>query len=176
MADEDQWITIGRIVAPQGLHGEVRINPSSEFPERFTKPGKRWIQATEKTPTEVELITGRQLPGKSLYVVKFAGINNRSSVQKLIGKNLLVPFCNRPTLAKGEFHYFDLIGLEVRLDKKEHLLGKVTDLQKAGNDLLEITLIEGKKILVPFVKTIVPEVHLNEGWIKITPPPGLLEL
>jgi 16S rRNA processing protein RimM len=30
--------------------------------------------------------------------------------------------------------------------------------------------------LIPFVEPIVPVVNLAEGWIGITPPPGLLEL
>ena len=44
MIETDNWILIGKIVAPQGLKGDIRIKPSSDFPERFTKPGKRWIQ------------------------------------------------------------------------------------------------------------------------------------
>ena len=45
-----------------------------------------------------------------------------------------------------------------------------------GNDLLEIQLVSGKTVLVPFVEAIVPEVQLDEGWLLLTPPPGLLEL
>ena len=51
--------------------------------------------------------------------------------------------------------------------------------RKAGmsrNDLLEIKLHSGKTVLVPFVEAIVPEVQLEEGWLLLTPPPGLLEL
>ena len=43
-----------------------------------------------------------------------------------------------------------------------------------GNDLLEIELHSGKTVLVPFVEAIVPEVQLEEGWLRLTPPPGLL--
>ena len=48
----------------------------------------------------------------------------------------------------------------------------------AGNDLLEVELDSGgqQPLLIPFVQAIVPSVHLEEGWIGITPPPGLLEL
>jgi len=31
-------------------------------------------------------------------------------------------------------------------------------------------------MLIPFVESIVPEVHLNKGWLLLTPPPGLLDL
>ena len=52
----------------------------------------------------------------------------------------------------------------------------MTDLISGGNDLLEITRPDGRKLLVPFVEAIVPDVHLQDGWILLTPPPGLLEL
>ncbi len=79
-------------------------------------------------------------------------------------------------LSKEEYHYFDLIGLEVRKGPKKTLIGYVTDLIKGGNDLLEIELLEGKKVLVPFVKEIVPEICIKGKWLLIHPPPGLLEL
>ena len=52
----------------------------------------------------------------------------------------------------------------------------MSDLISGGNDLLEIKRPNGKTLLVPFVDAIVPEVHLNEGWLLLTPPPGLLDL
>ena len=45
MAEElqEELLVVGRIVAAQGLKGELRVNPLSEFPERFTRPGRRWL-------------------------------------------------------------------------------------------------------------------------------------
>ncbi len=56
MFEKDKWMSIGEIVAPQGLKGDIRIKPSSDFPERFTKPGKRWIQKANELPTEIKLL------------------------------------------------------------------------------------------------------------------------
>ena len=56
------------------------------------------------------------------------------------------------------------------------MVGTVSDLISGGNDLLEITRLDGRKLLIPFVDAIVPEVCLEEGWLLLTPPPGLLEL
>ena len=55
-------------------------------------------------------------------------------------------------------------------------IGTVSDLISGGNDLLEVTTTDGRKLLIPFVEAIVPEVHLDNGWLLLTPPPGLLEL
>ncbi len=176
MTYAEQWLNVGTLIAAQGLKGAVRVKPSSDFPERFTKPGKRWIQSGAEEPKEIELLNGRELPGKTLFVIHFAGVNNRDAAQELIGSKLLVPACDRPNLLKGEFHLLDLIGLEARLEPKGMAIGSVKNLYTAGNDLLEIQLKEGQKVLVPFVYEIVPEVNLHEGWLQITPPPGLLEL
>lgn len=176
MIDKDKWMTIGEIVAPQGLRGEIRLKPSSDFPERFTEPGKRWIQKGNELPTEIKLKKGTLIPGKSIYVLSIEGVSNRSSAEEIIGWKLVIPVDSRPILSKEEYHYFDLIGLEARRGPKNTLIGYVTDLIKGGNDLLEIELIEGKKVLVPFVKEIVPEIELKEKWLLINPPPGLLEL
>ena len=176
MKEKDKWMSIGEIVAPQGLKGEVRIKPSSDFPERFTKPGKRWIQKDNELPTEIKLKKGTLIPGKSIFVLSLEGISSRSSAEKIIGWKLVIPIDSRPSLSEDEYHYFDLIGLEARRGPQKTLIGYVTDLIKGGNDLLEIELVEGKKVLVPFVKEIVPEIAIKEKWVLINPPPGLLEL
>ena len=176
MFEKDKWMSIGEIVAPQGLRGEVRLLPSSDFPERFTKPGQRWIQKSNELPTEIKLQKGTLIPGKSIYVLSIEGVSNRNSAEEIIGWKLVIPANSRPSLSKGEYHYFDLIGLEARQGPKKTLIGYVTDLIKGGNDLLEIELVEGKKVLVPFVKEIVPEIEIKEKWLLINPPPGLLDL
>jgi len=185
---EQELLVVGRIVAAQGLKGELRVNPLSDFPERFTKPGRRWLRAGQNRrteapdATEVQLLHGRQLPGKELFVIRLEGVDDRSAAEALVGQELLVPAGDRPRLARGEFHLLDLVGLEVRLLEGEEqqpgaAIGTVQDLIHAGNDLLEVVLhAGGEPLWIPFVKAIVPRVELQEGWIGITPPPGLLEL
>ncbi|MEY3757661.1 MAG: Ribosome maturation factor RimM [Cyanobacteriota bacterium] len=169
----DELMVVGKLVAAQGLKGELRILPLSDFPERFTQAGHRWLQRRDDPARPVELLGGRQLPGKELFVVRFAGVDSREAAEALVGEQLLVRSSDRPKLAKGEFHLLDLVGLEVRLEGKP--IGRVSDLIHAGNDLLEIEL-DSRKVLIPFVTAIVPEVQLEAGWIGITPPPGLLDL
>lgn len=176
MYKEIIWLTVGEIVAPHGLRGEVRVNPSSDFPERFLESGQRWLQDKDEEPQKIELLSGRQIPGKSIYVVSFLGIDNRTAAELLVGKKVLVNSKQRPKLEEGEFHLLDLLGLKVKLQPEEREIGKIINLINAGNDLLEIELNSGKKVLVPFVKQIVPTINLKEGWAIISPPPGLFNL
>jgi 16S rRNA processing protein RimM len=184
-AETPELLVVGRLVAAQGLAGELRVLPLTDFPQRFTRPGPRWLQGKGQPARAVELRSGRQLPGKELFVVRLAGIDNRDAAEALVGHELLVPAADRPPLEPGEFHLLDLVGLEVRLIQEPAApgaIGRVLDLIHAGNDLLEVELaapVEGgtpRRVFIPFVEAIVPEVNLAEGWIGLTPPPGLLEL
>ncbi len=191
----DGWLEIGKIVAPQGLNGELRVYPDTDFPERFEVPGKRWLLRPNTTsPEEVELVNGRFLEGKKLYIIQLAGVKYRDQAEKLRGCKLLVPQSDRPQLGEDEYHLLDLLGLPVFIQDGGEFIGTVVDLIAAGNDLLEVQLekqegdketrrqgdkekIENTKtVLIPFVKDIVPVVDLEAKRIEITPPIGLLEI
>jgi 16S rRNA processing protein RimM len=173
------WLEIGKIVAPQGLRGEVRVYPDSDFPERFLEPGQRWlVRSPQAEPEAIELVAGRYLPGKGLYVIQIAGVDDRDQAEALRGCRLVVPESDRLPLEEDEYHVLDLLGLEVFLHETQELVGTVKDVIPAGNDLLEIQLIQPHKsptALVPFVKALVPVVDLEQGRLEITPPPGLIE-
>ncbi len=196
----DEWIEIGKVVGAQGLKGELRIYPSSDFPERFEEPGKRWLQNPQtQAIQEIELLEGYNIPGKNLYVISLDGIEDRNQAEALKGYKLLVAGSDRPQLEEDEYHVSELIDVEVYHQATGKKIGIIIDVYWAGNDLLEVKLDEQptladqlldsdrkqkkqKKqpkpatVLIPFVKEIVPVVDLNHGRIEITPPPGLLEI
>lgn len=203
----DEFLEIGKIVSAQGLKGELRVYPDSDFPERFENPGQRWLlRPGETEPQTVELLGGRYVDGKNLYIVKLAGVEDRTQAEALVGAKLMVPQSDRPTLGEDEYHVLDLIGLEVFNQESGESVGVVVDVFSAGHDLLEVKLHQspapvaiesenpegkakkGKKrnkqkaakppqtVLIPFVKAIAPVVDIENGRIEITPPPGLLEI
>jgi len=56
-------------------------------------------------------------------------------------------------------------------------IGKVINLENEKNNLLVIELFKNqKKVLIPFVKEIVPLVDIKNNFLIINPPNGLLEL
>ena len=73
----------------------------------------------------------------------------------------------------------ELINLKVKiLDNNEYkIIGKVINLENEKNNLLVIELFKNqKKVLVPFVKEIVPQVDIKNNFLIINPPNGLFEL
>lgn len=142
------WIEIGTIVAAQGLDGEVRVYPNSDFPERFLEPGQRWLRHPEQTePQPIEFLGGRFVPSKGIYVVELAGVEDRAQAEALTGCQLLISEADRPQLEEGEFYVPDLIGLEVFHQQWGESIGTILAVIPAGNDLLEVKLYD--KFLPP---------------------------
>ena len=86
---EASLLEVGRLVAAQGLGGELRVVPLSDFPERFTQPGPRWLRPPRGPLQPVTLLAGRQLPGRELYVVSLEGIRTRTAAEAVVGHRLL---------------------------------------------------------------------------------------
>lgn len=174
----DGFVEVGKIVAAHGVRGEVRVYPDSDFPERFEQPGERWLlRPNRDRPESVKLLKGYYQEGKGLYIVRFEGINDRNQAETWRNSRLLIRADDRPETLEDEFLLADLMGLPVYQQENQQLVGTVTNLFHAGNDLLEVK-VEGRKapLLIPFVAAIVPVVDLAAQRIEITPPPGLLDL
>lgn len=192
---QENWLEIGTIVSAQGLKGQLKVLSSTDFPERFEQPGQRWLQSpNHSSPQPVELISGRQIPGKNLYLVRLKHINYRNQAEALKGYKLLVSSGNLPQLEDDEYHVSALINLAVYHQETGQLIGKITDVFGGVTDLLEVELTDKflqehaisanknskkkqkKKVLIPFVREIVPLVDIQNQRIEINPPKGLLEL
>ena len=179
MINKNEWLTVGLITSCHGINGQVKVKSLSDFEERFLKPGIRWLQKGNEPPSKIELSSGFKQPGKETFIVKLKGINTRNNAEQLKNFKILVKTDKLPKLKKEEFHFLELVNLEVkRLENDElKIIGKVINLENEKNNLLVIELLKNqKKVLVPFVKEIVPIVDIKNNFLIINPPNGLLEL
>ena len=179
MINKNEWLTVGLITSCHGINGQVKVKSLSDFEERFLKPGIRWIQKGDEPPSKIKLISGFKQPGKETFIVKFQGINTRNHAEKLKKFRMLVKTEKLPKLKKEEFHLLELVNLEVKTFEDDELkkIGKVINLENEKNNLLVIELFQNqKKVLVPFVKEIVPLIDIKNNFLIINPPNGLLEL
>ncbi len=179
MRENQEWLIVGIITSPHGITGKLKIKSLSDFQERFTEPGKRWLQIYDNNPICYELTSGYQKPSTDIYIVSFKGINSRSEAEKFKKYKILVRKDDIPKLKENEFHYNELLNLKVKLliDNKFEIIGEVVDLITENNNLIAINLYnKKKKVLIPFVDKIVTKVDKKNRFIIIDPPKGLLEL
>ena len=179
MINKDEWLIVGLITSCHGINGQVKVKSLSDFEERFIKPGLRWLQKENEPPSKIELISGFKNPGKETFILRFKGISTRNHAEKLKNYKILVKTNKLPKLNKEEFHLLELINLQVKILENKELktIGKVIDLENEKNNLLVVELFKNhKKVLIPFVKEIVPLVDIKNNFLIINPPNGLLEL
>ena len=179
MIKKNEWLIVGLITSCHGINGQVKVKSLSDFEERFLKPGIRWLQKENEPPSEIKLTSGYKQPGKETFIIKFAGRNTRNDAELLKNYKILVETNKLPKLKKEEFHLLELVNLKVKILENDELkiIGKVLDLENEKNNLLIIELFKNqKKVLIPFVKEIVPVVDIKNNFLIIDPPKGLLEL
>jgi len=179
MKEEIEWLVVGIITSSHGIKGELKVKSLSDFSERFTKPGKRWLQIDKEEPIVYDLVSGYKKPGKDLFIISLDEIQDKDSAERLKKYKLLVESHNIPKLKQGEFHLNQLVNLTVKMERDNQFetIGEVVDLINESNNLLEIKIYENnKKVLIPFVKEIIPIIDLEKKFILINPPKGLLEL
>jgi len=179
MIDKNKWLVVGLITSCHGINGQLKVKSLSDFEERFLQPGKRWLQKENESPLKIELTSGYKQPGKETFIINIKGISTRNHAEQFKKYKILVKTNNLPKLNKEEFHLLELVNLQVKTLEKDELkiIGKVINLENEANNLLVIQLFKNKKkVLVPFVKEIVPLIDLKNNFIIINPPKGLLEL
>ena len=170
-----EWIEVGRIARPHGVHGEVRVRLDSDNPERFVpgvtlqaRPGRRGLagaRLSERVPLTIDTVRGDD----DFPIVAFAEIPDRTKAEAFGGYVLEVPGQELPELDEDEFYPFDLIGLEAR-DTSGEVLGRVTDaLESPAHAILAIATRTGGEALVPFVLAAVPAVDVKAGYLVVDP-------
>ena len=179
MINKNEWLIVGLITSCHGINGQLKVKSLSDFEERFIIPGMRWLQKENEPPSKIKLISGFKQPGKPTFIVKLKGINTRNHAEKLKKYKILVKTDKLPQLDKEEYHFLELINLQVKTLENEELkiIGKVINFENEKNNLLVIKLYKNQKqVLVPFVKEIVPLIDIQNNFLIIKPPKGLLEL
>ena len=179
MTENEDWLVIGVITSSHGVAGKLNIKSLSDFNERFTKPGTRWIQKYNEEPIPFKLTSGFQKPGKDSFIISLEGIKNRNEADNLKQYKLLVKSNDMPKLKDNEFHLNQLLNLDVKLlvESEIKVIWKVVDLITENNNLIVIRLNQNNKdVLIPFVKEIVTTIDRENKYLVINPPKGLLDL
>jgi 16S rRNA processing protein RimM len=166
-------VTVGRIGRPHGIRGDVVVGVRTDEPElRFAQGSRLDTDPADLGPLTV---AGTKWHSGEL-LVRFEGISDRDAAAELRGTWLTVDSAAiAPPEDPDEFRDADLVGLSVRtVDGTQ--VGTVDDVLHSGQDVLVIKSTDGRDVMVPFVKPLVPEVDVSSGYLVIDPPEGLLDL
>lgn len=162
-------INIGRLVNFHGVRGEVKVVSDSDFTaERFAPGSKVEIKG------ETFIIDGYRTH-RNFHLLKFRGVANLNEVEHLKGADLLQEGdAVELELDENEFHYQDIIGLDVFLEGSLEKVGQVRDIFGTGAN--DVWVVKGEKeYLIPYIGDVVKEVDLENSRVLIYPMEGMLE-
>lgn len=157
------WVCVGTLGAPRGVKGDLRLKPFTENAAAIFKFTSLHLGAGG-APVALKKV-GKSKDG---FIVHIDGVNSPEEAGAFSRKDLYVPRTEFGDADEDEFYLADLIGLRA-LDLSGSEIGTVSSFDNFGaEDLLELVLHEpvkglGRTIFVPFRKTLVPEIKLDEG-------------
>lgn|SRR5574340_421034 len=157
-------IVLGRIVAPFGVRGWVKIQPFGDDPLAWRQMSQLWLG--HEGHWRVVRLAQLEPHGKGL-IGAFVGIDSRTAAELLCGMEIAAPRDALPATGEDEYYWADLVGLEV-VNTQGRTLGRVDGLIAGGaHDVLSIRDEAGTQRLVPFVGAIVKEVDAAQGVIRV---------
>lgn len=168
----EDLLQVGAITQTHGLRGEVKVFPTTDDAKRFKKL-KEVILDTGREKITLEIENVRFF--KNLVILKFKGIDNINDIERYKGKSLYVTRENAVKLKKDEYFIADLIGVEI-YDETDTNIGVLENVITTGaNDVYEITLSDGRNLLLPAIKQCVLDVDMDKRRMKIHILEGLLD-
>lgn len=172
-------LTVGRIIRPHGVRGEVLVDVRTDDPDLRFAVGS--VLATEPAavgPLTVEYARGQRLTESGMrLIVGFAEITDRNAADDARGTLLSVDADEVPEPRDpDEFHDHQLVGLAA-VDAAGEPIGEVVRVEHLpASELLAVRRADGSEALVPFVAALVPEVDVTAGRVVLAPPDGLFDL
>lgn len=159
----EKRVCLGKIVGVHGIKGEVKVKSYTAVDKDIAAYGVLEDKAVKQ---QFSLkVTGHS---KELLRVKVAGVEDRTTAEKLIGLELYAGRGTLPELKTAEVYYeADLVGLKVLNEEKAEVAKVIGFYNFGAGDILEIKLQSGRSEMLPFNKGYVPEINLEEGFIIV---------
>lgn len=150
-------LQVGVISSVHGVHGEVKVFPTTSDPNRYKKL-KEVILDTGKEKITLKLKGVKFF--KQFVIVKFEGYDNPNDIEKYKGLPIYVTRENAVKLQKDEYFIADLYDIDV-FENDEHI-GKITDVIETGaNDVYVVLEDDGNELLLPAIKQCIKNVDIE---------------
>ena len=152
-------LTIGRVLKPRGLKGELKIQMYSSNPDLL-----RGFSGVVKIDGATYRVQKFMCECEFGYIL-LDGIDSFEKADALRGKELTVNRAELPPLGNGEHYIVDIIGLDVFVDGNK--IGIISDVQQFGSaDVYTVRTNDGS-LSFPALKQLIKRVDVEEGVMML---------
>jgi 16S rRNA processing protein RimM len=161
----EQPVTVGRVLAPHGIRGELKVQPLTDFPERFDAGSRLWLNGQQW------VVERGRWAGRGGVILKLRGLDTRNDAETLRDAELTVPEATE-LKEEGVYYLHDIIGLPV-FDAAGEALGKLEEVFNTGSTDVYIVRGDRGELLLPALEDVVTNVDAAGGRIVVDVPEGL---
>jgi 16S rRNA processing protein RimM len=163
-------LVAGLIVRPHGVRGQVIVEPVSDLILRV-RPGQIVYLGEQGRQSRVMSLQ----PHQARYLVSLEGCHSREAAEALRGEVMAAPLEDLGPLPEGTYFRWQIVGLRaVTEDGTE--LGEVIEVFSTGaNDVYEVQQTDGRRVLLPAISSVVKQIDLAGGVLRIHLLPGLID-
>lgn len=160
-----EYLSIGEVLKPQGIQGQVKVRPDTDDPARFTLLENVYILKNEQyIPIKIENISVR---ADGFVYCNLNGASTREKAESQRGIELFVDRAHAVSLPDGAYFISDLLGCSVCTQAGDKI-GIIKDvLQPGANDVYEINCTDGRLMYLPVLPFVILSVDVREGKIII---------
>jgi 16S rRNA processing protein RimM len=165
-------VRLGRVVAAHGIRGTLKVGAGSA--------GAAAEAGIFAALGEVEIggaryVVQAAVRQKNQVLLRLNGIDTREQAEPLVGQEVQGEQSRFPPLPPGEYYWFQLLGLPVLDAADGARLGHLAEIIATPGHDVYVVRQDKREILLPAVEEVIAEINLEEGWIKVSPPAGLLD-
>ncbi|MBO7149594.1 MAG: 16S rRNA processing protein RimM [Clostridia bacterium] len=142
---------IGVIVKPQGIRGDVKVQPLTDDINRFKNLKEVLIDGQKYHVSNVSI-------GGGMVFMELSGITDRNTAELFRGKFLCVKREDAIPLEEGRYFIADILGCKVITENKT--IGEIIDITSSRTDVVTVKCENGKIMRFPFLKDLVTNVDI----------------
>ena len=172
--EKNGFVPVGKIVGAHGVKGNIKVYSYAESLSVF-KPGSLILLINPKGLEKSYKIRWVKPHGK-LALLALEGVENRNSVEDLIGSVFVIDRSHFPEPEDGSYYWVDIIGISVFTIHDEYL-GVVESIIPTGsNDVFVVrdpNKVHDNETLIPAIESVILEIDLKRKTMRVDLPEGL---
>jgi 16S rRNA processing protein RimM len=165
-------ITIGKVLKPWGVKGEIRIAALTDHPDRFRGLCRVYLTSPRGETKECTIRSVRTIDDSQLLLLE--GYDSPERSKELNGWLVQIPEEEVIPLPEGQYYWFELIGMEVESEAGE-TLGKITDIFPTGSNDVYVMKAGRREVYLPATREVIKKVDRKAKRMVIHVVDGLLD-
>ena len=155
-----------------GLKGALKVKADAQTattdPEVITA-----LKEVEIGGRRYQILEAARLKTQVLLTLK--AIDTCEQAERLVGQEVMAERRRFPPLPDGEYYWFQILGLPVFNAGDRSLLGYLAEIIPTPGHDVYVVRQGSREVLLPAVEEVITEINLEEGFLLVSPPLGLLE-